>query len=149
MDGATRTRIVLFPLIVFALIIADQISKQFALASGAYVLNEGISWGLLKSVANINVLMVGVATLALLLFIYLLAFRADEFHSYTGLLLLIAGTAGNLIDRLTIGAVVDFIAIGSFPVFNFADAYLTLGVFIIIIATLIAERRAKDAGLRS
>ncbi|MBP7670939.1 signal peptidase II [Candidatus Gracilibacteria bacterium] len=47
--------------------------------------------------------------------------------------LIIAGALGNLIDRFTYGFVVDFIAIGSWPNFNFADTYITLGVLTTII----------------
>lgn len=146
MDDATRGRIIALPLIAFALILADQVTKHWAIGNGNYLLNTGISFGLLK---GNNEVMIVIASLALILFVYLLAFKVDEFHSHLGLLLLIAGTAGNLIDRVTIGAVVDFIRIGSFPVFNLADAYLTTGVFIIIVATLIAERRAKNKALPS
>ena len=145
MDDATRGRIVIFPLIAFALILADQVSKHLADQAGIYTLNKGISFGFFKNIPNINEIMILIASLALILFIYLLVFKANEFHTHAGFLLLIAGTAGNLIDRLMYEGVIDFIAIGSFPVFNFADAYLTIGVFVIIASTLIAERREKRA----
>ncbi|MBD3270522.1 signal peptidase II [Candidatus Peregrinibacteria bacterium] len=47
--------------------------------------------------------------------------------------LLIAGALGNLIDRLIYGYVVDYISIGWWPVFNLADAFITLSVFLIIV----------------
>ena len=46
--------------------------------------------------------------------------------------LLIGGAAGNMLDRLTRGYVVDFIAIGRFPVFNIADVALTVSAFLLI-----------------
>lgn len=46
--------------------------------------------------------------------------------------LLIGGAAGNMFDRLTRGYVVDFIAIGRFPVFNIADAALTVSAALLI-----------------
>jgi signal peptidase II len=45
----------------------------------------------------------------------------------TGLGCVIGGAAGNLIDRVARGAVIDFIAIGNWPAFNIADAALCAG----------------------
>lgn len=45
--------------------------------------------------------------------------------------ILTAGAAGNLLDRFLHGAVIDFISIGSFPIFNLADSYITISVFLI------------------
>ena len=53
------------------------------------------------------------------------------------------GAAGNLIDRLTIGKVTDFISIGSFPVFNVADSSITIGVGVLLIGVWINERKEK------
>ena len=54
-----------------------------------------------------------------------------------------AGALGNLIDRLTIGHVTDFIAIGSFPVWNIADASITVGVFVLLLGIWLQERRER------
>jgi len=46
--------------------------------------------------------------------------------------LIIAGALGNLIDLLWLGAVTDFISVGNFPVFNFADSFICVGVALLI-----------------
>lgn len=46
--------------------------------------------------------------------------------------LILAGAVGNLIDRVRLGYVIDFINLQIWPVFNFADIYITLAVFLII-----------------
>jgi signal peptidase II len=46
----------------------------------------------------------------------------------SGLGLVVGGAAGNMVDRFARGAVVDFIAIGRWPVFNFADAAMGVGL---------------------
>ena len=46
--------------------------------------------------------------------------------------LLLAGALGNLIDRLRLGYVIDFINLQVWPVFNIADIYITLAVLILI-----------------
>jgi len=47
--------------------------------------------------------------------------------------LLLAGACGNFYDRLFYGYVIDFISIGNFPIFNFADAFISVSIFILII----------------
>ena len=56
----------------------------------------------------------------------------------------LGGAIGNLIDRLTIGFVTDFISIGRFPVFNVADSSISIGVAVLIIGMWIMERQQKS-----
>lgn len=46
--------------------------------------------------------------------------------------LVLAGALGNLIDRIWLGAVTDFISVGTFPVFNFADSFICVGVALLV-----------------
>ena len=46
--------------------------------------------------------------------------------------LILAGAIGNLIDRIRLGYVIDFINLQVWPVFNFADIYISLAVFLLI-----------------
>jgi signal peptidase II len=54
------------------------------------------------------------------------------------------GAIGNLIDRLTIGTVTDFISAGSFPVFNVADSCISMGVALLVATMWVEERRARQ-----
>lgn len=54
------------------------------------------------------------------------------------------GAVGNLIDRMTIGHVTDFISIGNFAVFNVADASVSVGVAVMIIGLWVQEKKEKD-----
>jgi signal peptidase II len=49
------------------------------------------------------------------------------------------GAVGNLIDRLAIGTVTDFVAVGGFPVFNVADSSITIGVAVLLGAMVFGE----------
>ena len=51
----------------------------------------------------------------------------------TTVALILAGSLGNLIDRLIQGSVIDFIKIFSWPTFNVADSYITIGTIILIL----------------
>lgn len=68
------------------------------------------------------------------LLIYLVIQSCDISKKITkiALILLIAGTLGNFIDRIWRGYVVDFIDFSFWPSFNFADMYLTVGVLILL-----------------
>ena len=58
--------------------------------------------------------------------------------------MLFGGAVGNLIDRLTHGPVTDFISLGIFPVFNVADACISIGVVVLFLGMWVQERRRKD-----
>jgi signal peptidase II len=47
-------------------------------------------------------------------------------------LALAAGIIGNSIDRISIGAVTDFISVGTFPIFNVADSLITLSILYLV-----------------
>jgi len=55
----------------------------------------------------------------------------------------LGGAIGNLIDRLTIGKVTDFISVGTFPVFNIADASISLGCVVLLLGVWWNERTQK------
>ncbi len=57
--------------------------------------------------------------------------------------MLLGGAIGNLIDRLTLGYVTDFISVGDFPVFNIADSSISVGVVVLFFGMWRQERRTK------
>ncbi len=57
------------------------------------------------------------------------------------------GAVGNLFDRLTIGWVTDFISVWKFPVFNIADACITMGTVILILGIWHKERTQESSSL--
>jgi len=95
--------------------------------------------------------LVGLVTLVLLYLVKILI-KEKNLSSYESLALtlILCGGAGNLIDRIFIGHVVDFIHVFyqeySFYVFNFADSYITIGVTLYLIYILfISEEKEADA----
>lgn len=59
----------------------------------------------------------------------------------------LGGAAGNLIDRLRMGRVTDFISIGAFPVFNVADSAISVGVVVLLLGFWLRERAANAGRL--
>jgi signal peptidase II len=54
----------------------------------------------------------------------------------------LGGALGNLFDRIfNVGQVTDFISVGNFPVFNVADASITVGVMVLLLGIWIQDRK--------
>lgn len=92
--------------------------------------NTGAAFGLFQEGGMIFAALAILVSLAIIVY-YPLIPASDSFLR-AALALQLAGALGNLIDRLTIGAVTDFISIWRFPVFNVADASITLGVILLL-----------------
>ena len=79
------------------------------------------------------------------LFWYLWSIKDDEIVVRTGVALILAGAIGNLIDRILLGEVVDFLdfMIGDFHwyVFNVADSCVTVGLGFVLYDSLILNRK--------
>ena len=56
----------------------------------------------------------------------------------------LGGAMGNLIDRLTLGQVTDFISVGTFPVWNVADSAITVGTCILLLGVYLKERKIGE-----
>ena len=61
----------------------------------------------------------------------------------------LGGAIGNLIDRLTIGHVTDFISVGTFPVFNIADSSISVGCVVLLLGVWWQERAAKKEKMQA
>lgn len=105
------------------------------------VWNKGVSFGMLATDSPVMPwLFSGLAILVSLGFGYWLL-RAENRWVAFGIGLTIGGALGNVIDRLRFGAVVDFVDLHAFgrhwPAFNVADAAITIGIFSLLVASLL------------
>lgn len=96
-----------------------------------YVLNPGAAFGIF---ANQTIFFI-LATLIVLGFIGFYYFRTprEKIWLRVGLVLLVGGALGNLIDRVRTGHVVDFLDFRIWPVFNIADIAISVGVGLLIL----------------
>jgi len=69
--------------------------------------------------------------------------EAEDWTLKLAMGLQLAGASGNLIDRLMVGKVTDFISVGVFPVFNVADSSITVGVIVLLLGVWLKEQQEK------
>lgn len=106
-----------------------------------YIVNYGAAFGILR---HQTALLVG---LTLLVLVATVRYRKEiarqpKFLRW-GLALGLGGALGNLLDRLRLGGVVDFLDFHFWPVFNLADVAIVVGVGIIVMVTLRREWQEK------
>lgn len=130
----------------FLVVIADQLAKFIAFVIMpvgtatipliknflhiTYIQNTGAAFGLFKG-GGILLMIVAVAVILVILFLYKRIPRRYPILLFASFIL--GGTISNLIDRLFLGFVRDFIDFRIWPAFNIADACLTIGVIGLIV----------------
>ena len=103
-----------------------------------YVKNTGAAWGMLAG-RPVFLIVLSLIVIGLLIAYYVLRLKKTDKHSSVwfgvSMGLIAGGCFGNLVDKIAFGYVRDFINFEfiSFPVFNFADVALTIGVITMII----------------
>jgi len=111
----------------------DRSRSEFWIIEGQlgfdYVRNAGIAFGVNLGSERVTTIIVGFAFLAVAIIFWRLA--PKDRMTAVGSGLLVGGAIGNLIDRFRYSAVVDFIAVGPWPRFNFADCAIVFGVLIL------------------
>ena len=141
-----REKIIL-PAVAFLILVADQISKYLVLSnlipgqswnpvasltpwvSITYVTNTGAAFGLFQDQGSFFVVIAVIVVAAIIL--YYRHLPTGQWWIKISLGLQLGGALGNLLDRLRLGYVVDFIDFKIWPVFNLADSSIVIGVAIL------------------
>ena len=103
--------------------------------------NTGAAFGMFKD-ASMVLTVLAFIVIGAILFYYPQVSR-DDWSLRLALSMQLGGAIGNLIDRLTIGHVTDFISVGNFPVFNVADASISVGAVVLFLGVWLQERAEK------
>ena len=109
--------------------------------------NEGIAFSLLRFIDN---QILSVLIIVVILFVLWMWYqtRPERLYSQLGYIFILAGAIGNLIDRIALGHVIDFIQFHtqswSFAIFNLADSFVTVGAMLIILDELIQMINSKQ-----
>lgn len=143
------------------LVLADQVSKAIVVRTMSlyesipiipnffhftYITNDGMAFGIDFPFGYFIFSAVSLL-LTFFLFWYLWSVRNHSIVIRLGLAMIIAGAIGNLIDRIMLGEVIDFLdfMIRDFHwyVFNLADSYVTVGMVLLLIDSIILEKKRE------
>jgi signal peptidase II len=140
-------------IIVFIILTLDQLTKFLAsknlelnnplpIIKGVFnltlVYNRGAAFGIFKNQFYLFIL----SSIAAVILIYSVLKKNKRNNLYTfSLSLILGGALGNLIDRIFLGYVVDFLDFRIWPVFNLADSAITLGALLLGWQIFIRERK--------
>ena len=106
-----------------------------------HVQNSGIAFGLLASATPVVIVLTGLAVAWMLWFFA----RSGARHPIlpVALGLVIGGSVANLLDRVRIGHVTDFLDFRFWPAFNLADSFIVVGVAVLLVALLASDREPR------
>lgn len=108
-----------------------------------YTNNKGAAFSILTG-RRILLILVALVVIGVLIY-YVRKNKIEGKVNKIALSLVIGGSIGNLIDRILRGAVVDFIDVKifgyNFPIFNLADTFIVIGVFLLIIEMFRKEHK--------
>lgn len=121
----------------------DSLSWLSPYARLTFIYNTGAAFGLLQNGSVLFTLVALLVAGAVLYFYRQIAEDDKILRLAAGLYL--AGALGNLVDRLTVGQVTDFISVGKFYIFNVADASINVGVFLLALGYWLSERKKTNA----
>lgn len=106
-----------------------------------HVQNSGIAFGLFPTATSGVIVLTAIAVTWMLVFFARSGGRHPILPVALGLLL--GGSLSNLIDRVRLGHVTDFLDFRFWPAFNLADAFIVAGVAVLIGALLLADREPR------
>ncbi len=142
--------------VVGAALAGDQLTKhvvtsRLALNESSHVIgplsihrveNSGIAFGLFTSATAAVIVLTSIAVIWMLVYFARSGARHPVIPAALGLL--IGGSISNLLDRVRLGHVTDFIDFGWWPAFNLADSFIVVGVCILLFALIGSDRRPKQ-----
>jgi signal peptidase II len=145
-------------LVAFAAVAADQLTKWVVSSaltledavelpgpfSVHHVRNSGIAFGLFSSATSMVILLTAVAVGCMLLFFA----RSGQRHPLLPVALgfLLGGSVSNLLDRVRLGYVTDFLDLEYWPAFNLADTFIVVGVALLFLSFVAADRTSARVG---
>ena len=106
-----------------------------------HVQNSGIAFGLFSSATAVVTALTGAAVVWMVVFFARSGARHPVLPAALGLL--IGGSLSNLVDRIRLHHVTDFIDLRWWPAFNLADSFIVIGVALLLAALVLADREPR------
>lgn len=112
-----------------------------------HIYNTGAAFGIFPDQKLPLIIVASICIVCLLVFIFIYSHKLPVLNNKMGILalgLIFGGITGNLIDRIRLGHVTDFIDVSFWPTFNIADSSLTIGVIMLIVILLLPEKTGEN-----
>ena len=110
-----------------------------------HVENEGAAFGLFSTLGNSIFIIISIIAIFVIIIYLLKLGKGLEFFSLS---LILGGAAGNLIGRIKVGKVIDYIDVYAgkwhWPAFNIADSALTIGIILFLCSNLKCKKNVKE-----
>ncbi|ORE92312.1 signal peptidase II [Aurantimonas sp. 22II-16-19i] len=114
--------------------------------------NTGIAFSMFADLGDVGLSLLASGVLVVVLALWWKT-PADRRLTHFGLAIIVGGAIGNLIDRVRLGYVVDYVYFHTpafdFAVFNLADACITIGAIIILLDEFVLARTGRDGAVGS
>ena len=151
----TKYRKYYIPFLIFIFFMFDQFTKELVIRNlkvgysipetgffrFTHVRNFGSAFSIIND-ANLFLMIVGI--FAIIFISYFLIFYTRESNLLQiAISLQLSGAFGNIVDRIRLGSVTDFIDVGPWPVFNIADSCISVGMFLLILNIIISWKNEK------
>lgn len=157
----TKKTIIYYLFLIILLVAADQASKTmlisylktqpdymkeiFPFLDFVYAWNYGISFGLFREYYQYSNYVFLAFNSFIIIYLAYVFYNSQNIFAQIGMALIMGGALGNLFDRIFRGAVFDFLHFHynefSFPAFNLADSFITIGACFFIYSYIIEWRR--------
>lgn len=125
--------------------LGDSVTVIPGLLNWQYIQNRGAAFGLFQNQRWIFIVLTSLLVIAAIVFMF--TKYCNHKLLIASLILIIAGGVGNLIDRIFLGYVVDFISFSFFPpIFNFADSCVCVGAVMLAVYILFFDSKQKIVG---
>lgn len=144
-------KILVLNIFVFILFLIDRVLKYFfSTYDGDFFIlgdwltlrvayNSGIAFGL---PINNTIFLISYFVIFLILVWWLISsYKSKKYFNIFALTLIIAGAFSNLLDRLYIGKVIDYIDIKFYSIFNLADVMIVLGVIVLLMVLFLKNQK--------
>jgi signal peptidase II len=161
---AMKPRYTLFAVITFVGLLLDQATKLYIdrtmqlydsipvvanFFNITYVRNRGAAFSFLSEASWRLPFFIGITLVASIAIIFAFhKMRDDQKLAQVSLAMIFSGAIGNLIDRVRLGEVIDFLDVywyrHHWPAFNIADSLICVGVFLLALDMLLEDKRLKE-----
>lgn len=151
--------------IIVVLVVLDQLSKYWAAATllqngpiplieGVFELhyteNRGVAFSMLQDQRWVFIPVSIIMTVVLVVMLMRSPMRKNKWFC-ASIVLVIAGAIGNLIDRMLLGYVIDFLyfSLIDFPIFNVADCFVVVGAILLFVFVMFGMKEYEELPLRT